>query len=95
MHGFTDYSYVPLTFLAPVLAKFENDKASASICRLFAATVLGYSLITDAKWGVVKLLPYKVHAALDLLLGVLAFVAAAVPPVSRNKKAFNTLMLMS
>jgi hypothetical protein len=93
-HGFADYSYVPLVLAAPTLAGFENNKQAAIICRAFGVSALAYSLCTDAKWGVIKLIPYKVHAGLDIASGVLAFGAAMLPQVNKNKAAKNTFIAM-
>ncbi|MDB5019080.1 MAG: hypothetical protein JWQ28_207 [Pedobacter sp.] len=93
-HVYADYSYVPAVFLAPKLAHFEDDKVAATVCRAFAGTALAISLLTDAKWGCVKLLPYKVHAILDVSSGVLALAAAATPPICENKNARTTFIVM-
>ncbi len=92
-HWFTDYTYVPLVFAAPKLVGFEEEKWASKICYILSTTVLGYSLLTDAKWGAVKLIPYKTHAALDFSLGIIAL-ASPVILKTTDKKARNTLLLM-
>ncbi len=92
-HGFADYTYVPLVFAAPRLVGFEEEKAASFLCYTLSATVLCYTLLTDAKWGMVKLIPYKTHAALDLSGGVVAL-AAPFFIKTANKKVRNTLLLM-
>ena len=93
-HGFTDYSYIPLVLAAPKLVGFTENKTAAQVCRAMSLTVLGYSLLTDAKWGAVKLIPYKTHAALDFATGVLALAAPWVCKFAGDKKARNTLLTM-
>ncbi len=93
MHGFTDYTYIPLVFAAPKLVGFEEEKWASKVCYILSTTVLGYSVLTDAKWGVVKLIPYKTHAALDLSVGVIALASPMLLKTS-NKRAHNTLLLM-
>lgn len=93
-HGFTDYTYIPLVFAAPKMLRFEEEeKAATDVCYTLSSMVLTYSLLTDAKWGAVKLIPYQVHAALDFTLGIAALTAPALLKVS-DKKARNTLFLM-
>ncbi len=92
-HWFTDYSYIPLVFAAPGLVGFKEDKWASKVCYVLSSTVLGYSVLTDAKWGLVKLIPYKTHAALDFSLGVIALAAPVLLKTS-NKKARNTLLMM-
>ena len=92
-HGFADYSYIPAVLAMPTLAGFKEDEKAAAVCRAFAGVVLGYSLLTDAKWGAVKLIPYKTHAILDFSVGVAAVAAPAVFGIA-NKRAKTTLFLM-
>jgi hypothetical protein len=93
-HGLLDFIYVPAVLAAPKLADFEEDTTAAIIARSFAGTALVYTLMTDAKWGAIKLIPYKTHAILDLSSGILA---AAVPAVFniKSRKAKNTFFLMA
>ncbi len=93
-HVCADYSYVPLVLLAPAIAKFEEDKVASRICRSFALSSLGVSLLTDAKWGLVKLIPYKTHAIIDVATGALALAAAVTPPICEHKRARNTFLIM-
>jgi hypothetical protein len=93
-HVYADYSYVPLVLAAPTIADFEDDKLAAGVCRAFAVKALAISLLTDAKWGCVRLIPYKTHAILDVASGVMALAAAATPAISKNKRARNTFILM-
>jgi hypothetical protein len=41
-----------------------------------------------------KLIPYKVHAGLDVASGVLAFGAAMIPQIAKDKAARNTFIAM-
>lgn len=93
-HVITDYSYIPMVLAAPKLVGFAENKTAAQLCRAMSLTVLGYSLLTDAKWGVVKVIPYKTHAALDFASGVIALAAPWVLKFSSDKKARNTLIAM-
>lgn len=93
-HAITDYTYVPLVFAAPKLIGFSENNTAATVCRAMSLTVLGYSLLTNAKWGAVKLIPYKTHAVLDFGSGVVALAAPWLLAFSTNKKARNTLLLM-
>jgi hypothetical protein len=94
MHVYADYSYIPMVLLAPKLMGFETDRTSAMVCRSFAFAELGTSLLTDAKWGAIKCIPYKTHAIIDLASGVMALGAAAIKPMCENKAARNTLIVM-
>jgi len=93
-HVYADYSYVAAALLAPKLANFEENKTAANVCRSFAVTALAVSLLTDAKWGCWRIIPYKVHAMMDISSGALALAAAATPQISKNKNARNTLIVM-
>jgi hypothetical protein len=83
LHGATDYTVGTLLMTAfPGLVGIEGTRSAAQI-RTTGAIHAGYSTVTDYPLGVVKLLPYKAHLALDAL-GALAL--AATPFVTGQWK---------
>jgi hypothetical protein len=79
LHGVTDYLVgATLTTVFPRLAGVEGTPAARQI-RAAGAAHAAYSTVTDYPLGVVKVLPYKAHLALDAA-GALAL--AAVPFVT-------------
>ncbi|MDN3551206.1 hypothetical protein [Mucilaginibacter aquaedulcis] len=93
-HVYADYSYVPLVLAAPVLAGFRDNKPAAYLCQGFALSALSYSLCTKAEWGIWKLIPYRIHASLDLASGVLALAVSQVPAIKKDKPAMLTFWAM-
>jgi hypothetical protein len=74
LHGATDYTVGTLLMTAfPKLAGIEGTPAARQI-RIAGAIHAGYSTITDYPLGIVKLLPYKAHLAIDAL-GAVALAA--------------------
>lgn len=86
-HLLLDYAYVPLVAAAPSLLGFKDESDSSGFCYAVAGTVLTYSLLTDAKWSAAKLIPYKVHAMLDIASGVAAFAVPALFSQQPSRKA--------
>ena len=83
LHGATDYTAGMLLMTAfPKLAGIAGTR-SANQIRTAGAIHAGYSTITDYPLGVLKLVPYKVHLALDAI-GALAL--AATPFVTGQWK---------
>ena len=83
LHGVVDYQAgALLTTVFPKLAGIEGTPAARQI-RAAGAVHAGYSTVTDYPLGVVKLLPFKAHLALDAL-GALAL--AATPFVTGQYK---------
>jgi hypothetical protein len=83
LHGVVDYSAgALLTTVFPLLAGIEGTRAARQI-RTAGAIHAGYSTITKYPLGVVKLLPYQAHLALDAL-GAVAL--AATPFVTGQYK---------
>jgi hypothetical protein len=74
LHGVTDYTVG--TFLMTALPKVANLEGteSARQIRIAGAIHAGYSTVTDYPLGIVKLLPFKAHLAIDAL-GALALAA--------------------
>jgi hypothetical protein len=78
LHGATDYTLGTLLMTAlPRLAGVEGTE-SATQMRIAGAVHAGYSTLTDYPLGIVKLIPYKVHLAIDALgavaVGALPFI---------------------
>jgi hypothetical protein len=83
LHGVVDYSAAGFLLTAfPKLAGIEGTRSARQI-RTAGAIHGGYSTITDYPVGVVKLLPYQVHLAIDAV-GALAL--AATPFVTGQYK---------
>ena len=83
LHGATDYT-VGATLLTgfPKLADIEGTRSARQV-RIAAAIHAGYSTLTDYELGIVKLIPFKAHLALDAI-GALAL--AATPFVTGQYK---------
>jgi hypothetical protein len=74
LHGVTDYTVGTLLMTAfPRLAGIEDTRSGRQI-RTAGAIHVGYSTITNYPLGVLKLLPYKAHLAIDAV-GALALAA--------------------
>jgi hypothetical protein len=74
LHGFTDYAVgATLTTVFPKLAGIEGTRSATQI-RVTGAAHAAYSTLTDYPLGIAKLIPYKVHLALDAV-GAIALVA--------------------
>ena len=74
LHGVVDYSAGTLLLTAfPKLAGIEGTRSARQI-RTAGAIHAGYSTVTDYPLGIVKLLPYRAHLAIDAI-GALALAA--------------------
>jgi hypothetical protein len=83
LHGVVDYTAgAALLTVVPRAAGVEGTRTARQI-RISAAVHAGYSTITDYPLGVVKLLPFQAHLALDAL-GAIAL--AATPFVTGQYK---------
>jgi hypothetical protein len=83
LHGATDYTVgTTLMSVFPRLAGLAGTPSARQI-RIAGAIHVGYSTITDYPLGIVKLLPYRAHLAIDAL-GALGL--AATPFVTGQWK---------
>jgi len=74
LHGVTDYTVgTTLMTVFPRLIGVEGTRAARQI-RAAGAIHAGYSTITDYPLGVVKVIPYRAHLAIDAI-GALALAA--------------------
>jgi hypothetical protein len=92
-HIIADVAYIPTVWWAPRLFDFKEEKTAATICKISSAADKVYTLLTDAPWGVVKLISYETHSIIDVAQGAVALTAALALPI-KNKRARNTLLAM-
>jgi hypothetical protein len=93
-HGIADYTYVPSVMASPNLARFADDTTPARLSRAFAATALVTTLMTRAEWGVVKILPFKAHLAIDAATGIAALAAPWLFGFAKDRRARNSFLAM-
>lgn len=74
-HGVVDYATSGALLAAPRLFRLKDVRSSALVPRITGATTTAYSALTDYELGVVRVLPMKVHLALDAAGGALLAVS--------------------
>ncbi|HEY0072845.1 MAG TPA: hypothetical protein VGB77_02000, partial [Abditibacteriaceae bacterium] len=67
LHGLAEATYIPAVALAPKLGGFEENKTATTLCYAISGTALISSLFTRAEWGAVRVVPFKMHLALDAI----------------------------
>lgn len=71
IHGFFDYLLGFGALAAPRLFGFADHSTETRLAvRIPALTVIAYSLFTDYRWGLFRIIPFASHRMLDLLSGV-------------------------
>jgi hypothetical protein len=76
IHGIFDYVAGLLLIASPWLFGFAANGAETWVPVVAGALMLGASLFTNYEWGLIRLIPMKVHLGMDALLGI---VLAASP----------------
>jgi hypothetical protein len=94
LHGIADYLYAPLTIAAPKLASFENEDKAGMLCQVLGGGVLASTLLTRAEWGMIRLIPFKAHLALDVAVSLFTLAAPWIFGFSKNTRARNTFLAM-
>lgn len=91
-HGAIDYAYVAIVPLLPQLAGFKKVKKANILCQALGAGALGYTVITKARWGLIRILPFKSHLIVDFSVSCLALATPWLLGFSRNTAARNCLL---
>lgn len=94
MHGVADYSYIPAIAAAPEAIGFTEEKSATTLCRVLSGGILLTTLMTRAEWGVVKVIPFKAHLALDFAVGLFTMSAPWIFDFAQNTKARNAFLAM-
>jgi hypothetical protein len=69
IHGYLDYAVILLLAVAPSLFRFTNE--AATVCYVLAVIYLGLVLLTAYPLGLIKLIPFTLHGAIELVLSPL------------------------
>jgi hypothetical protein len=94
VHGIADYAYAPLVFAASKIVGFEENKQAVTLCKAIGAGVLASTISTKAEWGIVRLVPFKAHIALDVAVSLFSLAAPWIFGFAKNEKARNTFIAM-
>jgi hypothetical protein len=91
VHGALDYLTVAIFALAPTVLGLTGFSALVSYA--LAAVHLALTLFTNMPLGVVKMIPMRAHALVEMLVGpVLVVAAVAVPNILGSGRDFFLLM---
>jgi hypothetical protein len=93
MHGVIDYSYALIVPLLPEIVGFKKQKKASVLCRSLGAGALAYSLLTQARWGLVPVLPFKKHLLVDLSVSCLVLAAPWLFGFYRKKRATTAVLM--
>ncbi|MCR5888286.1 hypothetical protein LRS06_11020 [Hymenobacter sp. J193] len=93
-HVIADYSFVTAAAAAPSAAGFAQDATPTTLSYVLSGTALASSLLTRAEWGAVRVMPYKMHLALDAVSSLTALSAPWVFGFARNTRARNAFLAM-
>jgi len=90
-HGLLDYLTVAIFALAPSVLGLSGFAALVSYA--LAAIHLVMTLLTDMPLGVLKIIPIRLHALVEMLVGPVLVVAALVlPTLLGDKREFFLVM---
>ena len=86
IHGMLDYGSVALLLALPRLLNW--DDRTTTLLTIVGISALLYSLLTRYELGSLRVLPVKVHLALDFMSGLLLAAAPflIVPDAGNNEK---------
>lgn len=94
LHGVADYLYVGAVAAAPSLLGFTEDKSASTLCKVLGSGTLAYALLTRAEWGLLRVIPFRLHLGVDFLSGLFSLAAPWLLGFSRQPRARNTFIGM-
>jgi hypothetical protein len=91
VHGILDYLTVAIFALAPSILGLTGFAALASYA--LAAIHLAMTLLTNMPLGVIRVIPMRLHALVEMLVGPILVVAAlALPTMLGDRREFFLVM---
>lgn len=91
-HAIADYGYIAAAAAAPRALRFMGNEKAALISEGLSCAVLGQSLMTRSEWGLLKLIPFKTHLAMDYGIGAFTMSAPWLFGFSHDKSARNSFL---
>lgn len=77
-HNILDYVFGVVFILCPAIFGFSDVDAARNVFVVLGAGLIGYSLLTDYRYSIAKLIPLGAHMMLDLILGFAFMLAPTV-----------------
>lgn len=74
VHGILDYLLIVFLFISPTLFKMEG--MLCTITYSLAAIHLAVTVLTDFELGLIKLIPFRIHGLLEVLVTVILAILA-------------------
>src|SRR3954463_4133666 len=91
LHGILDYTSALILLLPWITGYYETSKDSLVFTLLGAGTIV-FSIITDYEFGLIKILPMKVHLVLDTLSALFLIVMPWIFTVTNYQYHWPTLL---
>lgn len=91
-HSVIDYTYAAAVSSSPETIGFRDEETATALCRLLGSGVVMSSLMTRYELGLIRVMPFKAHLALDVVTGLFTVAAPWLSGFSRNRAARNTFV---
>lgn len=100
IHGVLDYMLAASFGLAPFLFAFNDSIVEEVLCFAVAGTILVLSLLTRYPLGLLRLIPFPVHGAVEFiaslgLIGLPWLAGFSEDPLARNFFIVNGVLLFA
>src|SRR6185437_10550639 len=93
LHGFFDYLLGFAAVAAPRLFGFADRTEERLAVQIPAFTLIGYSLFTNYRWGLFRVIPFASHLMLDLVYGVTVLALPRLLGLRRSTWLFTAIGL--
>lgn len=93
-HGLVDWAYIPAVAATPAAVGFDRDDLPTHLARLLSGGVLLSTVLTRAEWGVIPIIPFRTHLALDATTSALAVAAPWLFGFADDVRARNAFVVI-
>lgn len=78
IHNIIDYVIAAVLVLTPYVLGFSSVDAARNVFGILGVSLAVYSLITDYRYSIAKIVPLGVHMAMDVITGVVLMLAPSI-----------------
>ncbi|HUP28243.1 MAG TPA: hypothetical protein VM409_07395 [Chloroflexia bacterium] len=89
LHAVLDYLWGVAHFMAPELLGYADDEAANLYSKVRGGSMIPISLMTRYELGLVKVIPFNAHLAMDLLGALAGLASPWLLGFAKNEKALT------
>jgi hypothetical protein len=95
LHAVLDYLWGIAHYMAPEMMDFADDEAASAYAKFRGGSMIATSLMTRYELGIIRIIPFNMHLAFDLIGALFGLASPWVLGFDKNEKAKQAAIAFS